>query len=69
MVSHDLAVIAHLCDRIAVMNRGKIVETTTAEALAAGEVTNPYTQQLLRSNKGFDPSGAELDLLDTQPGR
>ena len=64
MVSHDLAVIAHLCERIAVMNRGEIVETTTAEALAAGEVSNPYTQQLLRSNRGFDSSGGELDLLD-----
>jgi peptide/nickel transport system ATP-binding protein len=62
-------VIAHLCDRIAVMNRGEIVETTTAEALAAGDVTNPYTQQLLRSNRGFDPSGAELDLLDAAPTR
>jgi peptide/nickel transport system ATP-binding protein len=67
MVSHDLAVIAHLCERIAVMNRGEIVETTTAEALAAGEVSNPYTQQLLRSNRGFDPSGGELDLLDAVP--
>jgi peptide/nickel transport system ATP-binding protein len=65
MVSHDLAVIAHLCDRIAVMNRGEIVETTTADALAAGNVSNPYTQQLLRSNRGFDPSGGELDLLDS----
>jgi peptide/nickel transport system ATP-binding protein len=51
------------------MNRGEIVETTTAEALAAGDVTNPYTQQLLRSNRGFDPSGAELDLLDAAPAR
>ena len=69
MVSHDLAVIAHLCERIAVMNRGEIVETTTAEALAAGDVRNPYTQQLLRSNKGFDASGGELDLLDAVPIR
>ena len=36
-------------------------------ALAAGEVSNPYTQQLLRSNAGFDPSGGELDLLDGGP--
>ena len=69
MVSHDLAVIAHLCDRIAVMNRGEIVETTTADALAAGNVWNPYTQQFLRSNKGFDASGAALDLLDAVPIR
>jgi len=69
MVSHDLAVIAHLCDRIAVMNGGEIVETTTADALAAGDVNNPYTRQLLRSNKGLDSSGGELDLLDAVPIR
>ena len=67
MVSHDLAVIAHLCERIAVMHRGEIVETTTAHALAAGDVNNRYTQQLLRSNRGFDPSGS--DLLDAVPIR
>jgi peptide/nickel transport system ATP-binding protein len=66
MVSHDLAVIAHLCERIAVMNRGEVVENTTADALASGAVKNPYTQQLLRSNQGFDPSGTDLDLLDSQ---
>ena len=61
MVSHGLAVIAHLCERIAVMNRGEIVETTTADALAAGDVAHPYTLQLLRYNRGFDTSGGEQD--------
>jgi peptide/nickel transport system ATP-binding protein len=64
MVSHDLAVIAHVCERIGVMNRGELIETTTAEAMAAGQVRNPYTQQLLRSNRGFDASGGDLDALD-----
>jgi peptide/nickel transport system ATP-binding protein len=63
MVSHDLAVIAHLCERIGVMNHGALIETTTAAALAAGEVANPYTRQLLRSNRGFDPSGTDLTEL------
>jgi len=57
MVSHDLAVIAHLCDRIGVMSGGELLETTTADALAAGQVSHPYTQELLRSNQGFDGSG------------
>ena len=56
MVSHDLAVIAHLCERIGVMSGGELLETTTADALAAGQVSHPYTQELLRSNQGFDPS-------------
>src|SRR5882757_3515594 len=49
MVSHDLAVIAHLCERIGVMNHGALLEMTTAEALAEGRVTDPYSQQLLRA--------------------
>jgi peptide/nickel transport system ATP-binding protein len=60
MVSHDLAVIAHLCERIAVMSHGAIIEITSADALASGTVTHPYTRQLLRSNRGFDRSGAEI---------
>ncbi len=60
MVSHDLAVIAHLCERIAVMSHGAVIELTSADALASGKVTHPYTRQLLRSNRGFDRSGAEI---------
>jgi peptide/nickel transport system ATP-binding protein len=60
MVSHDLAVIAHLCERIGVMSHGSLIETTTAAALGSGNVVHPYTQQLLRSNRGFDRSGAEI---------
>jgi peptide/nickel transport system ATP-binding protein len=51
MVSHDLAVVTHLCERIAVMTRGSIVENTTAEALASGMVAHPFTVELLRSNR------------------
>jgi peptide/nickel transport system ATP-binding protein len=60
MVSHDLAVIAHLCERIGVMTHGAVIEITTAQALSSGNVIHPYTQQLLRSNRGFDRSGAEI---------
>jgi peptide/nickel transport system ATP-binding protein len=60
IVSHDLAVIAHLCDRIGVMYRGALIELTTADALASGMVSDPYTRALLQSNRGFDPSGAAV---------
>jgi peptide/nickel transport system ATP-binding protein len=60
MVSHDLAVIAHLCERIGVMSNGSLIELTSADALASGRVTHSYTRQLLRSNRGFDRSGAEI---------
>lgn len=46
-VSHDLAVVSMLCERIAVMQGGRIVEMTTPQALRAGEVAHPYTATLL----------------------
>ncbi|MEU0740791.1 dipeptide/oligopeptide/nickel ABC transporter permease/ATP-binding protein [Streptomyces sp. NPDC006134] len=46
LVTHDLGVVADLCDRVAVMNAGRIVETgTTEQVLRAPE--DPYTQALL----------------------
>jgi peptide/nickel transport system ATP-binding protein len=51
MVSHDLAVIAHLCDRIGVMTRGEIVEIASAERLSSGTASHPYTRALLLSDR------------------
>lgn len=52
MVSHDLAVVAHLCDRLAVMRHGAVVETLTSDALRAGTVVHPYTRGLLEAYAG-----------------
>jgi len=68
MVSHDLAVIAHLCERIGVMNRGQLLEITTATAMADNQVTHDYTRQLLRSNAGFDRSSIAIGELDAAAG-
>ncbi len=48
-VSHDLAVVAQLCDRIAIMQAGRIVETVSADALRAGRVEHPYSASLLHA--------------------
>jgi oligopeptide/dipeptide ABC transporter ATP-binding protein len=45
-VSHDLAVVKHIADRVAVMNLGGIVETADAEALFAAP-SHPYSRALL----------------------
>ena len=45
-VSHDLSVVRHVCDRIAVMQRGEIVEAAPTEQLFA-EPGHPYTRSLL----------------------
>ncbi|MGL4811619.1 MAG: ABC transporter ATP-binding protein [Beijerinckiaceae bacterium] len=54
LVSHNLAVVAHMCERIAVMNGGRIVEETSASALRAGELREAYTRQLLTATRGYD---------------
>jgi len=59
LVSHDLAVVSHLCARVAVMRLGEIVETTDIEALRRGTPSHPYTRQLLTAAKGYDRSVLE----------
>jgi len=54
LVSHDLAVVSHMCSRVAVMNRGCIVEELSAAQLDADEAHDPYTVELLAASRGYD---------------
>ncbi len=47
-ISHDLRVVKYMCNRVAVMYQGKIVEEGPVEGVYSNP-TNPYTQQLLSS--------------------
>jgi len=47
-ISHDLSVVYYLCDRIMVMQKGKIIETGTADAVLKHPM-NPYTQRLVNA--------------------
>ncbi len=58
MVSHDLAVVTHLCDRLMVMQRGQTVELVSSSDLAASRVSHPYTQNLMEASAGFRRTGA-----------
>ena len=46
LVSHNLAVVAHLCPEVGVMQGGELVEVVSAEALRAGRVRHPHTAEL-----------------------
>jgi peptide/nickel transport system ATP-binding protein/oligopeptide transport system ATP-binding protein len=75
LVSHDLGVIAEMCDRIAVMYAGQIVELADARTLLS-EPRHPYTISLLRSLPDaerrtrylFSIPGTPPRLVDVQPG-
>ena len=53
MVSHDLAVVGHMCERIAVMQFGEIVEIMSVADMRAMKTSHPYTKHLLESSLGY----------------
>jgi peptide/nickel transport system ATP-binding protein len=58
LVTHNLAVVAHMCDRLAVMNQGRIVEEMTVDQLRANDPAEAYTRQLLKASLGYDREAA-----------
>jgi len=53
MVSHDLAVVTHMCDRLAVMRNGEVVEQLEAGDLVSGNINADYTKNLMTASEGF----------------
>ena len=50
MVSHDLAVIDHMCDRVLVMQHGRAVEELTRDALASAQMKTDYARTLFEAS-------------------
>jgi oligopeptide/dipeptide ABC transporter ATP-binding protein len=66
LVTHDLAVVAQTCERVAVMYAARIVETGTV-AEVFGAPRHPYTRALLRSVPDFDDRRAHLESIAGMP--
>ena len=58
-IGHDLSVVRHLCDRLAVMYLGRIMETGTSEELFSSP-RHPYTKALIDAVPAPDPEGEDM---------
>jgi oligopeptide/dipeptide ABC transporter ATP-binding protein len=66
LVSHDMAVVAETCDRVAVMYAGRLVETAATEALFQ-RPRHPYTRALMDSLPARRAKGEALYTIPGMP--
>ena len=64
-ITHDFGVVAQLCDRVAVMYAGRIVEVCDADKLH--QAKHPYTRGLLNSLPRLDAPRDRLEVLERDP--
>ena len=65
LISHDLPLVSHFCDRVCVMYAGRVVETLPARDLQ--HARHPYTQGLLACLPKIDHRVARLPVLARDP--
>jgi ABC-type dipeptide/oligopeptide/nickel transport system ATPase subunit len=59
LVSHNLALIGRLCDRVAVMREGRFVEELEIAGLRAGAAKHPYSRELLSAANGYQRTASQ----------
>ncbi|MFM0202058.1 ABC transporter ATP-binding protein [Paraburkholderia fungorum] len=64
LVSHNLAVVGFLCQRVAVMRNGEIVEQRDIEQIRAQQVEHEYTRSLLLATEGYQRKAVEAIGVD-----
>ena len=65
LISHDLPLVGHFCDRVAVMYAGRVVEELRAGELA--RATHPYTRGLLECMPALTHPKARLPVMVRDP--
>ncbi len=66
LITHDLAVVSEVADRLAVMYAGRVVEAGAADAVLS-RPSHPYTEALLRSVPQLEHHGADLFTIPGSP--
>ena len=66
LITHDLAVVSEVADRLAVMYAGRIVEAGDADTVLS-RPSHPYTEALLRSVPQLEHRGADLFTIPGSP--
>lgn len=61
-ITHDLALARHMCDRIAIMYLGKIMEKASAEKIVY-EPLHPYTKALISAVPSPDPTAERIEIV------
>jgi oligopeptide/dipeptide ABC transporter ATP-binding protein len=66
LVSHDLSIVAEVCDRVAIMYAGRIVESGTVKRVY-GNPSHPYTQALMQSIPRLGQKRRRLFQIEGEP--
>ena len=66
LIAHDLRLVEHVCDRVAVMYLGRIVEQASAERLYESP-RHPYTRALLASTPSLEPGAPTEPAVSGEP--
>ena len=64
LITHDLGVVAQVCEKVAVMYAGEIVESGTAEHIFSGRCRHPYTAGLFGAIPKLDEESRRLETID-----
>lgn len=64
LITHDLGIVVQMCDNVAIMYAGEIIEMGTVEEIYASEMQHPYTTGLFGSLPDLEKKTARLQPID-----